>query len=96
MILLRKTLWSIGLAALLLSGSAVVAPRLLGGDRADYSHVVSIKHTAEYQEPALLEQAWALPVATLYRANIRRSIQHPAGDGRFCRHGISAWRRHAR
>lgn len=66
----RKVLWSIGLTALLLGGSFVVVPRLLWGDHGDYSHVVSIKQTAEYQDSALLRQAWALPVARLYRNDI--------------------------
>lgn len=67
---LRKVLLSIGTAALLLGGSILVVPSLLGGDHADYSHVVSIRDAIEYQDPALLERAWALPVARLYRKNI--------------------------
>jgi hypothetical protein len=76
---LRKVLLSIGLAALLLGGSVLVVPPLLWGDHADFSHVVSIKDAVEYQDPALLEQAWALPVARLYRTNI--DFQHNAS---FC------------
>lgn len=41
-------------------------------DRADhdpgYANVVSIASGSSYQDPALLERAWALPVAALYRA----------------------------
>lgn len=67
---LRKVLLSIGLAALVLGGSVAVVPSLIWGDHADYSQVVSIKGAAEYQDPALLERAWALPVARLYRSGI--------------------------
>ena len=66
----HKVFLAIGLAALLAGGSVAIVPSLLWGDHADYSHVVSIKDTREYQEPVLLEKAWALPVAALYRANI--------------------------
>jgi len=59
-----------GLAALLAGGSVAIVPPLLSGDRADYSHVVSIKGYARVPDPVLLDKAWALPVAALYRANI--------------------------
>ena len=66
---LKKFIW-IGLLALLFGGSAaIVRPILLDG-RADYSRVVSIKVTREYQNPELLRQAWALPVAVLYQSSI--------------------------
>lgn len=67
---LRKAILSMGLAAVLIGGSAAIIPSWLWGDPADYSSVVSIKATREYQDPALLEQAWALPVARLYRRDI--------------------------
>jgi hypothetical protein len=53
----RKVLLSIGLAVLVLGGSVATVPQLLWGDHADYSHVVSIKDTREYQDPALLDKA---------------------------------------
>ncbi len=34
-----------------------------------YAHVVSIAEAPEYQDAALLQRAWALPVAALYRAD---------------------------
>jgi Phytochelatin synthase len=61
----RKLLW-IGLLAVLLGGSIATVLPMLSGAHADYSHVVSIKDLPEYQNPALLEQAWALPVAARY------------------------------
>jgi hypothetical protein len=67
---LRKVFLSIGLAALLAGGSVTVLPTLLWGDHTDYSHVVSIKDAREYQDAALLEKVWALPVAALYRSDI--------------------------
>jgi len=63
----RKVLIALGVLLLLLGGAVVVLPPLLFGDRVDYSQVVSIKTTQAYQDPALLEKAWALPVAALYR-----------------------------
>jgi len=66
----HKVFLSIGLAALLAGGSVAILPPLLWGDHADYSHVVTIKDAGEYQDPALLEKAWALPVAALYHSNI--------------------------
>ena len=57
-------------AALLLGGSAVVLPSLISAGSADYAHVVSIKETRDYQDPALLKKAWALPVAAAYQSDI--------------------------
>jgi hypothetical protein len=65
----RKLLW-IGLLALLLGGSIATVLPMLSGAHADYAHVVSIKDLQEYQNPALLEQAWALPVAARYPREI--------------------------
>jgi hypothetical protein len=56
--------------AVLVGGGVAVGPWLLWGDRADYSYVVSISSAHEYQSPDLLEKAWALPVARLYRAEL--------------------------
>src|SRR5262249_18352090 len=63
----------------LLAGSAVVVPPLLWGDGVDYSHVVSIKSTREYQDSALLAKAWALPVAAQYKKEL--DFQ---SNGSFC------------
>lgn len=65
----KKFLWTGALALLLGGSAAIVLPRLAGG-HADYSSVVSIKATPEYQNPILLRQAWALPVAALYQPGI--------------------------
>ena len=67
---LRRVFLPLALVALLLGGGIAVGPWLLWGDRADYSHVVSISSAREYQSPELLEKAWALPVARLYRAEL--------------------------
>ncbi|MGH7438668.1 MAG: phytochelatin synthase family protein [Polyangiaceae bacterium] len=68
----------LGIVALL-AGAAVVLPPLLWGDGVDYSHVASIKTAPEYQDAALIEKAWALPVASAYRAEFE-SQRNPS----FC------------
>jgi hypothetical protein len=65
----KKLIW-IGLLALLLGGSIAIVLPMLSGAHADYSHVASIKDLQAYQNPALLEQAWALPVAARYPREI--------------------------
>jgi hypothetical protein len=66
----RSLLVAGGLGAGTLAAAAVaIVPQLLWGDRADYSTVVSIRDTASFQHPALLERAWALPVAARYRSH---------------------------
>jgi hypothetical protein len=67
---LRRRVISIGLLALLLGVPLAFVGPLLSGAHADYPHVDSIKDTREYQDPALLEQAWRLPVASLYQRDI--------------------------
>jgi hypothetical protein len=57
-------------AVLLAGGSAVVLPIFISEGHADYARVVSIKETRDYQDPALLKKAWALPVAAAYQADI--------------------------
>ncbi|HUS66215.1 MAG TPA: phytochelatin synthase family protein [Kofleriaceae bacterium] len=61
--------WPFAVAAvlLLLGGGALVAPRILFSDGVDYSGVTSIERTPEWKDPALLDRAWALPVARRYR-----------------------------
>ena len=66
----RKFFLSIGLAVLALGGAATFAPPLAWGDASEGLQVVSIKGTHEYQDPALLEKAWALPVARRYHSDI--------------------------
>jgi hypothetical protein len=66
----HKVFLSIGLGGLLLGESVAILPPLLWGDHTDYSRVVSIKDARGYQDPVLLEKAWALPVARLYRSDI--------------------------
>ena len=65
----RKFIW-IGVLALLFGGSAAIVLPMLSGAYADNSRLVSIKETQQYQNPALLKQAWALPVAVLYQPGI--------------------------
>ncbi len=65
----KLVLWT-AVAALMLGGSAVVLPSLISEGHADYASAVSIKETNEYQNPALLKKAWALPVAAAYQAGI--------------------------
>jgi hypothetical protein len=65
----KVVLWTV-LAALLLGGSAVILPIFISEGHADYTRVVSIKETRDYQDPALLKKAWALPVAAAYQADI--------------------------
>jgi hypothetical protein len=66
----RKIVVWIAVAASLLVGSAVILPSLISEGHAEYAGVVSIKETGDYQNPALLKEAWALPVAATYRADI--------------------------
>jgi hypothetical protein len=65
----KIVLWT-ALGALLLGGAAVVLPIFISEGHADYARVVSIKETPDYQDPALLKKAWALPVAAAYQADI--------------------------
>jgi len=66
----RKALLSIGAAGALLGGAAVAIQPLLRGDGVEYPGVVSIQAAREFQDGALLERAWALPVARLYRQRL--------------------------
>jgi hypothetical protein len=65
----KVVLWT-ALAASLLGGSAVILPIFISEGQADSARVVSIKETRDYQDPALLKKAWALPVAAAYQADI--------------------------
>ncbi len=75
----RKALLWIAATLALLGGAAFVVPPLLFSDGVDYSKSVSIKTAPAYQDPALLEKAWALPVAALYKKGI--DFQR---NGSFC------------
>jgi Phytochelatin synthase len=66
----RKIVARTAATALFLGGSAAILPSLLTDSHADSATVVSIKETSEFQNLALLKEAWALPVAVLYRADI--------------------------
>jgi Phytochelatin synthase len=66
----RKIIVWLALAAVLMGGSAVILPRFISESHADYARVLSIKETRDYQDPALLAKAWALPVAAAYRADL--------------------------
>jgi hypothetical protein len=74
----KIVLWT-ALAALLVGGSALILPIVVSEGHADYARVVSIKETRDYQDPALLKKAWALPVAAAYQAEIE--FQH---NGSVC------------
>jgi hypothetical protein len=65
----KIVLWT-AVGALMLGGSAVVLPSLISEGHADYASAVSVKETSDYQNPALLKKAWALPVAAAYQAGI--------------------------
>lgn len=75
----RKALIVLGVVAALAGGAVFILPPLLFGDGVDYSHVASIQNDRAYQDAALLEKAWALPVAQTYRAGL--DFQH---NGSFC------------
>jgi len=62
-------LWTAA-AALFLGGPAGILPIFVSAVHADSARVVSIKETRDYQDPALLNKAWALPVAAAYQADI--------------------------
>ena len=70
MVRTRKIVSWTAAAALLLGGSAGNLPIFVSECHADSARVVSIKETRDYQDPALLKKAWALPVAASYQAQI--------------------------
>jgi Phytochelatin synthase len=72
----RKVWLWLGCVALLVGASSVIFAALVPSSGAGYANVVSIKSSGEYQNPILLRQAWALPVAALYRSDI--TYQHNA------------------
>src|SRR5262245_18483981 len=70
MTLRKKLLVGTGAVLTLLVATALVLPPLLFGDGVDYSHAISIKATPRYQDATLLEKAWSLPTARLYREGL--------------------------
>jgi hypothetical protein len=76
----KKILIGVAAFVLLAGGGLAIAPRLLFGDGVDYSHVASIKKTHEYQDAALLDRAWALPVAAIYKKD---GVDYQS-NGSFC------------
>lgn len=76
----RRILVGAGVFLLLLVGAARFVPPMLFGDGVDYSGVSSIELERVYQDPALLEQAFQLPVAAKYR---RGGIEYQR-NGSFC------------
>jgi hypothetical protein len=76
----KRLLLAIPLLLVALGGGLALVPRLLWGDGIDYSSVASIKNSPEYQNAALLEKAWSLPVAKQYQA-AGIDYQH---NGSFC------------
>lgn len=64
--------------AVLLGGGAYGYARYRAA-AGDWSHVDTIADDATYQEPALLERAWAMPVASAFRP---RFVSQP--NGSFC------------
>lgn len=76
---MKKALIALAAVVVLAAGAFVVVPPILFSDGVDYSHVTSIKAAPEYQDAALLEKAWALPVAATYRKGL--VFQH---NGSFC------------
>ena len=75
----KKVLLSVAVVLVALAGTVIIVPPLLWGDGVDYSRVASIKTTREYQDPALLAKAWALPAAAKYKKEV--DFQH---NGSFC------------
>jgi hypothetical protein len=75
----KRALAALALLVALAAGALVVLPPILFGDGVDYSQVKSIATAPEYQDPALLERAWQLPVAASEKAGM--DYQH---NGSFC------------
>lgn len=67
---LRKLSLSIGAALVLAAVALTVYPALVPHASIGTPTVVSIKSSHDYQNPALLKKAWALPVAQLYARKI--------------------------
>jgi hypothetical protein len=77
---MKKPLIVVGVLAALVGGAVVVVPPMLFGDGVDYGKVTSIERDPVYQDPALLAQSMALPVAAAY-VHGGLDYQH---NGSFC------------
>jgi hypothetical protein len=76
----RKALLALAVVAGVMGGAVAIVPPLLFADGVDYSAVQSIKTMEAYQDPAMMERAWALPVAAVYKKD-GVDWQH---NGSFC------------
>ena len=76
----RRALLAVVVALGLAGGAVVAVPPLLFSDGNDYSHVASIRGSAEYQDAALMLRAWALPVAAVYQKD---GVDYQS-NGSFC------------
>jgi hypothetical protein len=77
---IKRAMVALAVLLALGGGAVVLLPPLLFGDHVDYSHVVSIERAPEYQDPALLERAFAQPVAAAYRRGGLDAQRNPS----FC------------
>jgi len=66
----RRILVAGAFATLVAVGSAAGLRHLVRGDASVEVAVAPVSATREFQDPALLEKAWALPVARLYRPGL--------------------------
>jgi Phytochelatin synthase len=73
----KRALVALAMLGLLAGGAVVALPPLLFGDGVDYSQVVSIAKTPEYQDAALLDRAWQ--AAARFKPGME--YQH---NGSFC------------
>ncbi len=69
----------VGAALVVVVAAIAGAVLALRGGSSEYAQVASIERDARYQDAALLERAWALPVAATYRASFEAQ-----GNGSFC------------
>jgi hypothetical protein len=67
---LKKVAIAIAAVLVLLIAAAFIVPPLLFKEPGDWSKVVSIEGASDYQSPAALDRAWALPVAATYKAKL--------------------------
>lgn len=76
----RRLLVVAGAVALLcaLAGATVLGPILLRPN--NYKAVTSIEAEPDFQDPSLMEMAWAMPVAAIYRRNPYEYQHNPS----FC------------
>jgi hypothetical protein len=75
----KRALVALGVLVALAGGAVTFLPQILFGDGVDYSKVVSIEKDPAYQDAALLDKAWQLPVASQLKPGME--FQH---NGSFC------------